>query len=130
MNLRRGLWRLSAIVWAFGAGLLFVWSDEVLRNPLEEVCRPEVEPPYLECLTEASRQLSESGSLTEQLLGRLRGEWKEIDPERSARRVSTLRYRDAVWSLARRQLIWAAAVWGGYYLLVWIGLRMTARRRR
>ena len=127
MNLRRGFWRLSAIVWAFGAGLLFVWSDEVLRNPIEQVCRAEVEPPYLECLTEASRELAESGSLTEQLLGRLRGEWKEIDPERSIRRMQTLRYRDAAWSLVRRQLFWAVGVWGAYYLFVWIGSGFRAR---
>jgi hypothetical protein len=128
MNLRRGFWRLSAIVWAFGAGLLFVWSDEVLRNPFEQVCRVEVEPPYDECLSEQSRRLSESGSITEQLLGRLRGEWREIDPARSARRWVTVRYRTASWNLARRQAIWAAGVWGAYYLLVWIGSGFRARR--
>ena len=120
MNLRRGFWRLSAIVWAFGAGLLFVWSDEVLQSPLAPVCVEEIDPPYDECLTEASRRLADAG-LAEQLVGRLRGEWAQVDTSRSVRRLAPERYRSAGLSLLRRQAIWAAGVWGAYYLLVWIG---------
>ena len=121
MNLRRGFWRLSAIVWSFGAGLLFVWSDEVLQSPLAQVCTDDVDPPYAECLTEEARRLAEDAGLAEQLVGRLRGEWERVDTARNVRRVETVRYRTAAVSLLRRQAIWAAGVWGAYYLLVWIG---------
>ena len=129
MNLRRGFWRLSAIVWAFGAGLLFVWSHEVLQPPLAQVCAADVDPPYVECLTDAARRLAEDAGLAEQLVGRLRGEWERVDTTRSVRRLMTARYRAAAVALLRRQAIWAAGVWGVYYLLVWIGGGFRGRRR-
>ncbi len=128
MNLRRGFWRLSAIVWAFGAGLLFVWSDEVLQSPVARVCVAEVDPPYAECFTEEARRLAEAG-LAEQLVGRLRGEWAEVDTTRDVRRIATARYRSVALALVRRQLIWAGGVWGAYYLLVWIGSGFRRRDR-
>lgn len=120
MNLRRGFQRLTAIVWAFGAGLLFVWSDEVLRNPLANVCTAKVSPPYPECFTEEARRLFESQSLAEQLVGRLRSAWGQIDESKTVRRLSTERYRTTVGSLVRRQLLWGATAWGAYYLLLWV----------
>ena len=120
MNLRRGLGRLTAIVWAFGAGLLFVWSDEVLEPPFADVCEDEVDPPYRECLTEEALRLAESESLTDQLLGRLRGEWDAVDASRNVRRMATERWRGAAVALARRQALWAGLTWGGYVLLVWV----------
>lgn len=121
MNLRRGLWRTGAVVWAFGAGLLFVWSEEVLRSPLAEVCTEEIDPPYAECLTEEARRLEDEGGLAEQLVARLRGQWKQVDTARQVRRATTARYREELATLVRRQALWALAVWGSYYLLVWIG---------
>jgi hypothetical protein len=127
VNLRRGFWRVTAIVWAFGAGLLCAWSSEVLEDPFENVCRAEVAPPYPECLTEEARRLAESESLAEQLLGRIQGTYGAIDPTKSIPRMQTARYRETLRTLARREAIWAAGAWGLYYLLAWVGSGFGAR---
>jgi hypothetical protein len=121
VDLRRGFWRVTAIVWAFGAGLLFVWSDEVLESPFENVCRVEVSPPYPECLTEEARRLADSESLTEQILGRIQGTYGAIDETKPIARKDTTRYRETVVTLLRREGLWAAGAWGLYYLLAWVG---------
>ncbi len=121
MNLRRGFWRVTAIVWAFGAGLLCAWSDEVLEDPFENVCRADIAPPYPECLTGEARRLAESESVTEQILGRLQGTYGAIDESKRMPRMRTARYRETVPTLLRREALWAGGVWGLYYLLVWVG---------
>ena len=121
MNLRRGFWRVTAIVWAFGAGLLCAWSDEVLEDPFANVCTADVSPPYPECLTDEARRLEESLSLTDQILGRLQGTYGAIDTSKRTPRKDTARYRETVTTLLRREALWGAAVWGLYYLLAWAG---------
>lgn len=121
MNLRRGFWRLAALVWAFGAGLLFAWHADVLQDPFADVCEPDVDPPYAECLTDEARRLAEEGGLLDQLMSRVSGSWASIDPERTVSRLSTERYRTSLEQLAWRQLYWFVAIWGVHYLFVWVG---------
>jgi hypothetical protein len=119
---------VTAIVWAFGAGLLCAWSDEVLESPFENVCRAEVAPPYPECLTDEARRLEESESLTERVLGRLQGTYGAIDESKRIRRMHTARYRETSSTLLRREAFWAGGVWGLYYLLAWVGSGFGPRR--
>jgi hypothetical protein len=118
-NLRRGFARLVAVLWACGALGLLWWSGDVLRWPLEDVCRKGVEPPHRECFTEEALALAESERFTERLLGRFRQGWEGIDAERHVPRWRTERYQRDVVALARRQLIWAALAWGPFALLAW-----------
>lgn len=120
MNLRRGFFRLFSVIWAFGAGLVFAWSNELLQPPFDPVCRTEIDPPYRECLTEEARGLRDSESFTEQLMGRFRGEWELVDPTRAVSRWQTARYREAARTVAWRQTLWFGATWGSYALVIWI----------
>ena len=121
MNLRRGLARLTTAVWAFGAILLLIWSSEVRQSLVDEVCRPEIVPPYPECYTESARELSETEGFAARAIARFRREWEQIDEGKNVKRYRTQRYREGLIALARNQAIWAVGTWGSFALLVWIG---------
>ena len=112
--------RLTSVVWAIGAAAFIAWSDEPLLAPRENVCTPEIEPPYAECLTEEARRLAEEGGFTDELVARVQGTWGEIDPSRQVPRFRTDRYLAAARELAVRETWWALATWGAFLVLHWI----------
>ncbi len=120
INFRRGVLRLCLVLWAFGAGLLFVWSSEVLHWPGALVCSKQIQPPYRECLTDTARAFADSERWSDRILRLFSEDDTAIDASRSVRRYQTARWRGAARTLLVRQLLWAAAILGGYLLFHWI----------
>ncbi len=118
-NLRRGFRRLSFVIWIFGAGLILALGSEPLFRPATKVCTAEQDPVYPECLTDEARDAAAS-HLGKRLLARIEGTWEEIDTSLPTRRFQTERYASALRSFAAWQGVWALAVFGLQYLLLWV----------
>lgn len=116
LALRRGFWRLTLLLWATGAIALVWWTDEPLFAPLANACVESDAAPYAECAVPPDPATL---GLTDRLLGALREPPPVVDTTRDVPRWTTTRWRAAVRTLAVRELLWAALVWGPFYLLVW-----------
>jgi len=124
---RRGFWRLALLVWITGAVVLVWLVDEPLVRPFTNVCGGDEAHAYAECRVEAE---AEPQSTLDRMLEFFRTTPVPVDATRVVPRWTTGRHRAAVWTLAVRELWWAAVVWVPFYLLVWAfaGFHPTQRR--
>lgn len=111
---RRGFWRLALLAWLAGVALLLWLPNEPLLAPLENVCTTDDAYDYVECRLEPTVEKGVLDRMTAYL-----GAEPVVDVARVVPRWTTIRHRETLRTLGTRQLVWAAAVWVPFYLLVW-----------
>ncbi len=124
MAIRRGLWRLTFVLWVLGSLALLVLPAEPIFSPNENVCVDRPGPPYPECYSEEARELerliADSDDPVDEALAMVNENYRKIDTSTVVERYETERYHSAIRFLAGLEAAWLAFVWGAFYLVVWI----------
>lgn len=132
MNLRRGLWRVALVVWALGALVGLMFASSGLGQPRMLVA-PDGWAGY-SCVAK-KKSASQPGPSSD-----LRTQAAKVGDTRVLDGVEFIAGEDAHWHLAcvplyrtskywddivepflAGEALWAALVWGGFYVGNWVG---------